>query len=328
MTAHSSAVLCIKKNHVLESFATSLIVADPRARLLIYDGFSDLLVKLRPVGTNSKIIFYVPEFYLLLVIFRYYLKFNFYYFVHEPRISLSRSPSVKFFFVYKLWLFLISLSCNPIFLSFYGSSLGRVGKKRPIVIPLLFDNPSHTLALDCKKEKKFDVVMWGSLNTEKGLDRFISFASAFPNLSFGVLARKNARLVELKESLTKLPNLDWALREDYIPDLEIFKFVQSGKVAFLCQRESTQSAQLPLALSLGLPVVTTDCGSFPEFIGTAKFSRCFFNGLSDDALSKELGQHIPFILSNLSAASEEASEFYSDNFDPRMLEFADWSNQL
>jgi glycosyltransferase involved in cell wall biosynthesis len=328
MADGKESYLFIRKGHVLKIFAQSLCVADRSVQLVEYNGFSDLHASVKRIEGRARVMFYVPDWFLLPLVIIFYCRHSFFYFLHEPVITPARSPSMRFFLFYKMWLWCLRRFVSLIFLSAYGAKLGRTPNADPIIMPLLFDPGMAFENAVLQEEKKVDVIMWGSLNREKGLDRFLEVAAANESISFGVLARRTDQLELQRQAAISIGNVHWDLRDQYVPDQEIFRFVQSGRIAFLCQRESTQSAQLPLALALAVPVVASDCGSFPEFIGDGLYSSCVPNNLAGDELVGCLTEHIAEILGNYPKASQEASKMFDDKFKARTAIFENWSLRL
>ena len=328
MADGKESYLFIRKGHVLTIFAQSLCVADRSVQLVVYDGVYDLYASVKRIEGRARVMFYAPEWFLVPLVIRFYSRHLFFYFLHEPIISSARSASVGFFLFYKFWLWCLRRFVSLIFLSAYGAKLGGSASGDEVVIPLLFDPSMAFENAVLQEKKKVDVIMWGSLNREKGLDRFLKTAAANKSISFGVLARRTDRLESERQASISIDNVHWDLRDQYIPDQEIFRFVQSGRIAFLCQRESTQSAQLPLALALGVPVLASDCGSFPEFIGDGLYSSCVPNNFADNELVGYLTEHIAEILENYPKASQEATKIFDYKFKARAAIFENWSLRI
>ena len=331
----AKTILFIRSGHVLTPFARSLCGARGCAELKSYRDMSELQGFLIKAPPNSKIVFYSPEIFLPWIILKNIHKFRFFYFLHEPIISLSRAPSLRFFLAYKAWLFLLGLLSSFIFLSEHGkrefkktllSSYQSTDKR--LVIPLVINRVYLGSVTKLQIEKKFDFVMWGSLNKEKGLDRFIQTAKDYPNFNFGILARSNAQLKDAKKKYTFLKNISWDLRDCFISDGQINQFILSAKSAYLCQRQSTQSAQLSLALALRVPVFATDCGSFGEFLRGTVYSKCFPNDLSDEDLSEKVARHATFVFQNYDLASKEANSLFKRRFDATNEAYETWSDRI
>ena len=328
MDDSNESYLFVRKGHVLKIFSQSLCVADKSVQLVEYNGLSDLHTSLKRIKRRARVMFYIPEWFLLPLVIIFYSRHSFFYFLHEPVITLARSSSMRFFFFYKMWLWCFRRFVSLIFLSAYGANLGRTESRDKIIVPLLFDPSIAFENMVLQEEKKVDVIMWGSLNKEKGLDRFLEIAAANESISFGILARRTDQIELERQANISISNVHWDLRDQYIPDHDIFRFVQSGRIAFLCQRESTQSAQLPLALALAVPVVASDCGSFPEYIGNGIYSICVPNNLAGDELVDCLTEHIAKILENYPKASQEANKIFDDKFKARNGIFKNWSLRI
>ena len=324
--------ILIKEGHVSTVFAESLAESDTQLELIKYSSFTKLFQHLKERESGNKVYLHSPDFNFIFLVILFYKKFKFRYFLHEPYISYNRSPSITFWLGYHLWLFLIQFFCSFIFLSKKGMNLAN--KKfflvRPSkflgVLPIAIDEKK--LSIKNAPSTCFDFIMWGSLNHEKGLDRFIQVARRLPNKSFAVMSRSNNYLQSLKKINSDLKNFKWFLSKRFIDDKEIFRFIDSSKFAFMLQRESTQSGQLPLALALGKSVFASDAGSFPEFLNEAKFSKVFQNSKPENEMIDDVVSYIKIIEGHENAAQNEAKLIFKNNFDSQSSTFKNWTKNF
>ena len=321
--------ILIKKGHVSTAFAESLAESDDHLELIKYSSFKKLFQHLKKREPGSKVYLHSPDFNFIFLVIFFYKNFKFRYFLHEPYISYNRSPSTIFWLGYHLWLFLIQFFCSFIFLSKKGMCLATkkfflVRQSKFLgVLPIAINEKK--LFVETRDSFCFDFIMWGSLNHEKGLDRFIQVARRLPNKSFAVMSRSNNYLQALKKANSDLNNFKWLLYDRFIEDREIFEFIASSKFAFMLQRESTQSGQLPLALAFGKSVFASDAGSFPEFLNEVKFSKIFQNSKSEDEIINDVVSHINRIKGHEDASKYEAELIFKKYFDSRSPRFKNWT---
>lgn len=148
------------------------------------------------------------------------------------------------------------------------SKWGRVQANRLRFSKLISQNINLSLPKLSRTNSEpiiYDLVMWGTLNPDKGFDRLISVCRRNQNIRAKVLSRSNSFLEAHKTNGHLPENIEMDLRSEFITDLEIDTLLLSSKFAFLPQRQATQSAQLALAISRGVPVICSDIPAFDEF---------------------------------------------------------------
>jgi glycosyltransferase involved in cell wall biosynthesis len=314
-------IVLIRKNHNLSLFALAL----KNSEILIfeYNKISDLVKLVRGAPPKSNIIFYNPS-WLLIIIGFFKLNSNFYYFLHEPYLSFKRVKKITLFIGYKIWLNFIAFRFRFICLSEYGKNVAKnnifIGHRVvKDIVPLGIElSPLED------NNKIYDFCMWGSLSDDKGLDRVLHFSALYPQYRICILTRSNSAIISFAAKYQNIcPNLIFKLSKNYIPDSEIFAMVSSTKVVLLPQRYATQSAQLPIALGLGVPVISSDVGSFNEFLNHQSNSKCgeiISNEISDDAFSKEIDAAFRKILTNYQLYVVSALSIYRLLFSPKSVQ--------
>lgn len=324
--------ILIKKGHVSIAFARSLAEADSGLEIIEYISIKQIFQELWKRNDGSKIYLHSPDFKFIFLTILFCKKFQFRYFLHEPYISFNRSPSILFWFGYHIWLFFIQFFCKFIFLSKNGMNSASKNfflTKSSNFLGVLPIAINKKMLSDFKiSDYSFDFIMWGSLNHEKGLDRFLKIARKLPDKSFAVMSKSNSYLQSLKETNSDLNNFKWFLSNKFIEDKEIFKFIASCKYAVMLQRESTQSGQLPLALALGKSVFASDSGAFPEFLDGAIFSKIFKNSSSDKKIVNDVILHIKKIAGDEIASQNEAKSIFMKHFDSQSSRYKNWSKNF
>tara|TARA_X000000950_G_scaffold289028_1_gene409172 strand:+ start:8589 stop:9572 length:984 start_codon:yes stop_codon:yes gene_type:complete len=314
------AVFLIQKKHNLIPFCEAF--QSQSIEVFKYENKIHLVRNILWILSFKKIYFYTPVAEMVLFsIIGIFMRNKFFYFLHEPYMSLKRVGSLRFYVLYNVWLLICSLGFKYICLSQegikrtkinYSLIISRIAKNRvPLCLP----------KIEVNKDKKFDICMWGSLNHEKGLDRAIMFSKKYPQYSLKILCRKTdyvmSQLKHLKISSTGLI-LD--LRDEFITDEEIFNHISSSRIALLPQRDLNQSAMLPLAWAIGTPVITSDKGSFKEFVNKdSRFPGGLMvkNNLVDELFIDEINECVKEIIYNYSFFKESAIKAHENFFDPK-----------
>ena len=114
-------------------------------------------------------------------------------------------------------------------------------------------------------EKCFDAIIWGKPSQYKGINRYFELANSMPDYRFAILTTESS-YIQNKDLLKKLPNNIVLLIKLCLTDEDINFFVSRSKVCLIPYQRITQSGMIPVALRLGVPVITTDTGSNKEFI--------------------------------------------------------------
>jgi glycosyltransferase involved in cell wall biosynthesis len=144
-------------------------------------------------------------------------------------------------------------------------------------------------------EKK-QLLFFGRLSPYKGLDVLLDAIpdvfAAFPNEKL-VVAGKSIDGYEIDHDKLKQFGEKIVLLNRYIPNDELVQLLNESKMVICPYKDATQSGVLMAAMALGVPVVATRIGSFPEFISNGN------NGMlvpvSD---AKKLGLAIQALLKN------------------------------
>jgi len=109
-----------------------------------------------------------------------------------------------------------------------------------------------------------DVLFFGRIRAYKGLDllrdAWPSVRAVHAAATLRVVGEGNAEA--LAPGLSALPGV--TLEDRWVPDSELAALISAARLLVLPYREASQSGVIPLALALGVPVVTTDVGGLPE----------------------------------------------------------------
>lgn len=154
-----------------------------------------------------------------------------------------------------------------------------------------------------------DVLFFGRLEYYKGLDILISAMKKLRDNYNCVIAGKG-NLHEIYGNDIEIPSNVKATGK-YVPDNELISYIKRCKIIVLPYRDATGSMTVVQAFYYGKPVIATNVGVFPEYIGDGGL-------IVEKNNVDEFAKAIDLLLSDngkLKKFSSNARKRYEENFD-------------
>lgn len=310
---HPSVAIFIQRAHVILQLAEGLI--SENSDIFEFSGFRDLIIRIGKIHRDTPILFYTPYSPIILLAFLFPRR-NFYYLLHEPHLGRERVGALKFV-AYEIWLFLTSLRCTFICASINGRDIASrkaavARKLQSEVLPLSLNGIPKVRK---NPPDSYDIGMWGSINREKGIERFLELARANRDLRMGVLTAANDRMLRLSQECRHVaPNVTFELHEGGFSDSDLESFISRTAVVALPQWDATQSGQLPFALRSGMPAITSNIGAFRQYCRTpSQALKLIDNNLSPAEFAKEMKECLSDILTDYEACSRAAAQLFNEH---------------
>lgn len=315
---HKTSIIFFPRGHVLTPLVEALEADD--ILLQPYLGLGDLLACVRR-ARSSNIIFYTPAWFLAAVPFLA-KKHRYYYILHEPHLSRRRAGLCRFL-AYEAWLGAMMIGTKFICASAAGHKIAT--NRKMIASKVVSDFVPLTLRdkipVHHTKVCDFDVCMWGSINREKGLERFLAAAEKAPDLRFAILAASSERLRKIEWSSSEQANVKFCLIDGGFSDDALEEFIASSAILALPQHEATQSGQPPFALRAGLPIVATALPAFKDANGEEIAGIELVPNIDNlSAYADEMVLKIRNVLANQAALSSLARSSFVKHHAPEVAQ--------
>lgn len=167
-----------------------------------------------------------------------------------------------------------------------------INKKKLTIIPhvelSIFEKINEQFGSPCRWNELGQnyVLLFGAIRPNKGIELLPRIAhSAWkvnPDIRFvvaGELPPRNSisaknwieRVYGVKENICKDIRVTWI--DDFVPDAEVAPLFHNASLVLLPYTDATQSGVLMMAFGMGVPVLTTDVGDFPETIENNRTGR-------------------------------------------------------
>lgn len=116
-----------------------------------------------------------------------------------------------------------------------------------------------------KSSTEYDLVFFGRIEYYKGIDVLLKAMECLPDLKCLIIGKGDINKA-CGLSNVKIP-LNVKFINEYVPNEKLAKYISSSKVVVLPYRDATGSNTIAISNFYNKPVIATNVGVFPEYIG-------------------------------------------------------------